>query len=174
MLLLLHLLACAEPTMPEVEVVHAELQDIGLGNFTVVAGFVRGLGELEFVDVDGQVWRAPVSLWGPELGLSGGGGYPVTQHRDVVFADGEPASAPLELPAERMEAAQLLGRYRGLGAGGELGAGARVYWLRNRDDVSLRWVDVRLGVGFTVAYEWLELRLKESPELTDEVPDLSL
>lgn len=168
MLLLSLLTACAEPTMPEVEVVHAELQDMGLGNFTIVAGFVRGVGDLEFVDTEGQVWRAPVSLWGPELGASGGGGYPITQHRDAVFPDGEPASAPLELPAERVPAEQLLGRYRGLGAGLEIGAGARVYLLKNRDDVELDWVDVRLGAGFTLSYEWLELRLKESPLVVAE------
>jgi len=155
MLLPLLLAACAPPEPGPIDglrVLDAWIAGASLQEYVLLAGTAQGKGVLHVVGETGE-YTAPVDLGGGILGLG------------TDFAYAQPLGDwVLELPDDEVRGEELLGTYTGSMAGVVMLAGVEARHLDNDRGVGIDQPFLGLGVGLIVGFEWMKIKLEETPE----------
>jgi uncharacterized protein (TIGR03382 family) len=145
------LLGCADPgdELARLRVADADLDNISMNTFAVIGGGITGNATLQVVDDQGTLWSFPVTLRGATAGAV------VEFSRTMDFG----SYRALELPDQDLTGDQLLGTYRGSGAGLALVAGGTGMDLVNPHDVVLDRSLLVMGVSAYAGSDWVNIQL---------------
>lgn len=153
------LLACAEP--PEGSgtsrpLLAAQLEDVELVTWFLVAGVAYGTADLVITDDEGQAHLSPVSLDGMVIG----GVVDASWSAGVVV--------PLFLPDDEVVAADLFTLYSGVATSVAGGVGLSTHHLESERGVQLDVALFEAGIGVRVAFESLGVTQLSPFEAVDE------
>ena len=152
---------CVQPTELEDHwVIEAWLSDVVLADFALIGGGKAGSAELHIVDGDGEESAYVVELGGSSIGF----GF------DMGTSLGVEEHVPLHLPGGIL-GTNLLGKYRGLGWGFQVGVGADGRNLQNDYGVEIEKTLFSAGVSVFVGHEVLAIRLDNDHDLCDGIDD---
>lgn len=147
-------------SLADITVDQASLHDVQFGTVAVLGGVVTGSGILVVRDIHGHQHSWPVALRGGVAGLV----------VDVnVSGPMQNNRATLRLPAERVSANHLLGRYRGMSGSFVTGVGIDGRRLRNKHGVVYEKSYLSVGVGVHGGFEWVRIDITGGPLIGDPV-----